>query len=170
MKRFLAGLLVGLVLATASWAVAAEQPIKLIVNGQEVPSDPAPRMIDNRVFVPVRFVAEALGADVNWDDANRAVVIATVLTEIEQTSSEVKAKPTAEGIDYYVNGRILIEYLASKYPDKKISGLGGTNIIWLDEYTFELPLKILSNGQKMWSVKPLMEAGFLTDTDISALK
>jgi len=83
MRRFLIGLLSGLLagvfLATASFGLAA-QPIKLIVNGREVPCDPPPQMIGGRVFVPVRFVAEALGAKVEWDEANRAVVVCSSIS------------------------------------------------------------------------------------------
>ena len=35
------------------------------------------RIVEGRTFIPVRFVAEALGADVTWDDAHRTVVIET---------------------------------------------------------------------------------------------
>lgn len=34
-------------------------------------------LIDNRTYVPVRFIATALGVRVSWDDAQRAVVIET---------------------------------------------------------------------------------------------
>lgn len=35
------------------------------------------RIKEGRTFIPVRFVAEALGADVSWDDAHRTVIIET---------------------------------------------------------------------------------------------
>ena len=34
-----------------------------------------PLLINDRVFVPLRFIMYALGKDVEWDDANRAGVI-----------------------------------------------------------------------------------------------
>jgi len=151
MKRFLSGLLVGLMLATASWAVAAEQPIKLIVNGKEVPSDPAPRMIDNRVFVPVRFVAEALGADVNWDDANRAVVVTTNAT----AKNSININET-QG---YFTGRFIVETLSAKFPDKKIWGLGATDLLYIDDEQFTLPSRLVDN-KLYFSVQPLIEAGY----------
>lgn len=63
-----------LMLVGAIWVMAAE-PIKLIVNGEPLATQPAPEMRENRVLVPVRFVAEALGAQVVWIAKNRAVVI-----------------------------------------------------------------------------------------------
>lgn len=35
----------------------------------------APKAVDEKIFVPVRFVAEALGFDVEWDNSLRAVII-----------------------------------------------------------------------------------------------
>ena len=37
----------------------------------------APVIIDGRTFVPVRFVADELGANVAWDDATKTVTIKT---------------------------------------------------------------------------------------------
>lgn len=68
------GLLVGLILVTASFALAG-QPIKLIINGKEIQCDVPPQMINGRVMVPARFVAEPLGAEVLWDSAYNAVNI-----------------------------------------------------------------------------------------------
>lgn len=73
------GLLVGAILATASFSLAG-QPIKLVVNGREVSCDPSPQIIDNHVFVPLRFVAEALGATVEWDETNNAVYVNSAFT------------------------------------------------------------------------------------------
>lgn len=79
MKRFsigiLIGLLAGLILATTTFAIAAPGTIKLIVNEKEIQCDVPPRLINGRVMVPARFVAEPLGAKVGWDDAKNAVII-----------------------------------------------------------------------------------------------
>lgn len=78
MRRFWLGILVGVVigalLATTGMGLAA-QSIRLVVNGKEVPSVPPPQMIGGRVFVPIRFVAEALGAKVEWNGKKQIVTI-----------------------------------------------------------------------------------------------
>ena len=76
-KYLLIGLVTGLIVATATFALAAN-PIKLIVNGQEIQCDVPPQNINGRALVPARFVAESLGASVTWDAANNAVVITSV--------------------------------------------------------------------------------------------
>ncbi|MFE6074706.1 copper amine oxidase N-terminal domain-containing protein [Paenibacillus sp. NPDC057886] len=53
----------------------AKGTIKIVVNNQTVAPDVAPRMIDNRVMVPISFVSKALGANVNWDQKNQTVTI-----------------------------------------------------------------------------------------------
>lgn len=37
--------------------------------------DTAPVIRNNRTYVPIRFIAEELGMDVNWDHENRKVII-----------------------------------------------------------------------------------------------
>lgn len=78
MKRFSIGLLIGLligVILTIPMYSLAQQPIKLIINGQQIQCDVPPQNINGRVLVPARFVAEPLGATVEWDGINRVVKI-----------------------------------------------------------------------------------------------
>src|SRR6056297_3428344 len=46
-----------------------------IVDGQVVELDVPGTIIDGRTIVPARFIAEALDAKVNWDAANRIVIV-----------------------------------------------------------------------------------------------
>jgi len=61
-------------LLLATFALA-DSPIKLLVNGQNVESDVPVQIIENRTMVPVRALANALGADVSWDEAQRVVSV-----------------------------------------------------------------------------------------------
>ncbi|WP_171005662.1 stalk domain-containing protein [Bacillus sp. E(2018)] len=45
------------------------------VNGKNVSLDSAPIIINDRMVVPVRFFAEAFGADVKWDSSRNMVLI-----------------------------------------------------------------------------------------------
>lgn len=70
-----------IVIGTVTSAIAlvtvsfAKSPIKLNVNGKEITPDVPPQIINGRTMVPVRSVAEALGADVLWDEENRTVIV-----------------------------------------------------------------------------------------------
>lgn len=48
---------------------------KALVNGEEKPMDTAAVIINNRTMVPLRFVSEFLGANVDWNGDNRTVKI-----------------------------------------------------------------------------------------------
>jgi hypothetical protein len=47
------------------------------VNGKEVKTDVAPLIKDSRTFVPLRFIAETMGFNVEWNSANRSIAITT---------------------------------------------------------------------------------------------
>lgn len=49
--------------------------IRLIVNGKDIASDVSPFIQNGRTFVPIRFVAEALGYPVKWDGNTRIVYV-----------------------------------------------------------------------------------------------
>ena len=40
------------------------------VNGQENILDTAPVIINNKLMVPIRFISETFGFEINWDDSN----------------------------------------------------------------------------------------------------
>ena len=46
-----------------------------LVNGKDATLDAAPRAFGGVTYVPLRFVSEALGAHVSWDNAKHAVLI-----------------------------------------------------------------------------------------------
>lgn len=113
MKKFLAGLLTGLLvaalLATAVPALAGVngqfrgyEIIKVLVNGKEVQSDVPAIMMGNRTMVPLRFVSEAMGANVVWDDTARQVEI------------EARILPTANKASI----QSTIQDLAKRYRDR----------------------------------------------------
>lgn len=55
---------------------AADPAIRLEVEGRPVAADPAPFIEQGRTLVPVRFVAEALGAQVSWNPEQQQVTVA----------------------------------------------------------------------------------------------
>lgn len=75
MKKFVAGLVIGLLIATAGVGFAANETIRIFVNNQEVVPDVPPVIIDGRVMIPARFIAEPLGATVEWDEIANTITI-----------------------------------------------------------------------------------------------
>ncbi|MDU7506217.1 MAG: copper amine oxidase N-terminal domain-containing protein, partial [Clostridia bacterium] len=48
---------------------------QLTLNGETRAIDVAPQIRQGRTFVPVRFISEAIGMDVSYDNASRTVSI-----------------------------------------------------------------------------------------------
>ena len=70
------------------------------VDGRSVTLEAAPRILQNRVFVPLTFVAQALGADVTWEAAARQVVVNTpppapAATAAPEQPTQQEVQPTA---------------------------------------------------------------------------
>lgn len=53
----------------------ADSSIKLMVDGQDITSSVAPLIVNDRTLVPIRMVAEQLGAQVIWNNDERTVYI-----------------------------------------------------------------------------------------------
>lgn len=64
--------LVFIMVATIAYAGPS---VKLFVNGQEITPDVPPEVVNGRTMVPVRWVAEALGAKVDWDPISQTVKV-----------------------------------------------------------------------------------------------
>jgi hypothetical protein len=45
------------------------------VNGEALTADVAPEIVNDRAYLPARFVAEAFGAQVGWDEGLQTVLI-----------------------------------------------------------------------------------------------
>ncbi|MCL2198277.1 MAG: copper amine oxidase N-terminal domain-containing protein [Defluviitaleaceae bacterium] len=57
----------------------------IYVNGMRIGMDVAPIIIGGRTLVPVRFVSEAFGADVNWIGEHNLVMICSAPTVFQET-------------------------------------------------------------------------------------
>ncbi len=58
---------------------------KAVANDREFNLEVPACIINNRTMVPVRFAAESVGADVQWDGDNKTVLISTASEEENQT-------------------------------------------------------------------------------------
>jgi len=60
--------------------VSGEQPVNLVINGIPRSPDTPPVIVNGRVMVPIRFVSEALGCAVTWDNDTRTVFVSSSVT------------------------------------------------------------------------------------------
>ena len=91
----------------------AQQKVGFKVAGEVVETNPAPFIDNNRVMVPVREIANILGADVNWDGENQAVKVEKGKKQITMIIGNSRAvingkEVRLEALPVIVNGRTMV--------------------------------------------------------------
>lgn len=152
MKKAVAVLAALAMLLVLVSAVSAASQIKLVVNGEELLTDVAPMNISGRILVPVRVLAEKLGAEVSWDGENQTVSITTPVSpnqdnRIQQlertlapTSPEAAISAWAEAVKTR-NGALQYALMSPELKQASYDELAaanwstGTSSPWIDSYT-----------------------------------
>jgi len=76
----------------------------VIVNGETLPLDTAPLIINGRTMIPLRFVAECFGLGVAWDEKTRNVYIIQNGLDDDEYEYLCNNIPAYEGVAYaYIN-------------------------------------------------------------------
>lgn len=79
-RRALAAVSAALIVCVATFGVLnarAVSVVRIFVDGQEVVPDVPAQIIEGRTMVPIRFVAEAMNAEVAWNPDLYSVIIST---------------------------------------------------------------------------------------------
>lgn len=133
MKRAVSILLMVVMMAMCV-SVSAHSDVKVTLDGNEVYFPDAKPFIDerDRVLVPIRFVSEALGCIVDWENETRTAVIKQDNDEIRYTVYQPMA---------YLNGEMMVmdtygilRDCRTMVPIRFISELLGCTVNW-DEKT-----------------------------------
>ncbi|MCR4419434.1 MAG: stalk domain-containing protein [Clostridia bacterium] len=109
-KRLVTVAVVVILLSVATLALAAA-PVKLVVNGREIRPDVPARLVGGRVMVPVRWVAEALGAKVEWD-ARTGEVRVTPAADPPEVAARKELELLSLGLRAVAGPRELVEKYA----------------------------------------------------------
>lgn len=110
---------------------------KAVVNDQVVSLDVPCRLVSDRTFIPVRFVAETLGMAVDWDNSARTVVIKTPKPTPTPTPEPTQA-PNAgpkliSGISMFTSGGADVILLSSsQFSQPAVSFLSGPDRLVFD--------------------------------------
>lgn len=67
--------------------------IRILVNGNLIHPDVPPQMLNDRIMVPVRFIAEALGTDVKWDEQSQTITITGTVQPPAITPPQTQTPP-----------------------------------------------------------------------------
>lgn len=100
----------------------------VLVDGEAIVNDVAPVIKDSRTFLPIRIVAEELGADVVWNEAEQSVTIvkgnAEIVIYIGQPFAVVNGEPVA------LDAPAFIENDRTYLPVRFIAENLGADVVW----------------------------------------
>ena len=75
MKKLITLIFAGIFILCSFSVSAANNDIKVNVNNSPVTYDSPPVIVNDRTMVPIRQTAEALGANVKWDDSTKTATV-----------------------------------------------------------------------------------------------
>ena len=98
------------------------------VNGVAKTLDAAPIIRNSRTMLPVRFVAENLGATVGWDGATSTVTVTTDTTKLEIKIGATTAK--INGAEVALDSPAFIESSRTYLPVRFVAENLGATVGW----------------------------------------
>lgn len=121
----------------AKWVEKAKTSIILTIgqkdatiNGKTVSNDVAPKIVNDRTMLPIRFIAEALGAKVDWIEESQTVKITAENIDISLVIGEDFATVNGEKID--LDSPSFIENDRTYLPIRFVSEKLGADVKWDD--------------------------------------
>ena len=159
MKKFIAGLLSGIVLCgvvgAATLYEAQPATFKVMVNGKEFTSDPPALVVEGRTYLPLRAMGEALGVPINWTEELRQAEVGTTanlvkVSNLVQTNDKWKMTyldcKTYKEINEYTKAAEGKEFVIVAFDVENISTEGQNfSFFWLGSYfdDYKTPVSIL---------------------------
>ena len=98
------------------------------INGVAHNLDAAPIIRESRTMLPVRFVAEAFGAQIGWDGATSTATVKTDDTTIEITIGATTAK--VNGVEVALDAPAFIENSRTYMPVRFVAENLGATVAW----------------------------------------
>ena len=98
------------------------------LNGATKTMDVAPIIRNSRTMLPVRYVAEALGASIDWDGATSTATLKTADTEIKITVGAATA--TVNGQSVTLDAPAFIENSRTYMPVRFVAEALGGSVAW----------------------------------------
>ena len=121
----------------AKWVEKAKTSIILTIgqkdatiDGKTVSNDVAPKIVNDRTMLPIRFIAEALGAKVDWIEESQTVKITAENIDISLVIGEDFATVNGEKID--LDSPSFIENDRTYLPIRFVSEKLGADVKWDD--------------------------------------
>jgi antitoxin component YwqK of YwqJK toxin-antitoxin module len=93
---------------------------KAMVNGREQSLPAAAQLISGSTFVPLRFISEATGRTINWNEAEQTISISPLPAKEKYEGNLLNGKRNGLG-KLYMNGKLLYE---GNFKDDLMDGQG----------------------------------------------
>ncbi|MCU6786011.1 stalk domain-containing protein [Aedoeadaptatus acetigenes] len=106
-----------------------KKAITILVNGKEVKTDSPAFIKDGRTMVPVRFISEALGLKVGWDQKTRTVTVDEGAKAMKLTIGSKKIV-RADGKETAIDVPAMIKGGRTMVPIRAIGELSGAKVDW----------------------------------------
>lgn len=139
----------------------ADGPIRVLIDGKRVASDPEPFIKNGRTLVPIRIIAEELKAEVSWDNEKRTV-------HISKGDMHVSLVIDSHLIEYTIDNETIynlsdvapqIQEDRTFVPIRLVSNALGVGIDWDNDKR-----AVLINSKQSSNIEPFF------DVKISSLK
>ncbi len=98
------------------------------VNGETITTDVAPVIVNGRTMLPIRFIAEALGAEVEWVETERKVIITKGDTNIVIFIGSEYAYINGEAVK--LDAAAFIEGNRTYLPLRFVAEALGADVVW----------------------------------------
>ena len=131
MKKITAVMMIAAMLC-GNGAAIAEDEIKVYYDGTQIEFDTVPEVVNERTFVPLRAIAEALGAEVAWDGSKDMVTLARddVETYLIIGSDETETQKGEETAQGRLDAAPYIKDERTMVPVRFISEAFGMDVDW----------------------------------------
>ena len=91
------------------------------LNGEEKALDTAPKIINNRTMLPIRFIAESFLFRVDWDETEKVVTVTKQSAEASETQKPQEETPGATDPETDGQGKVLVVYFSATGSTKKVA-------------------------------------------------
>ncbi|SHH31387.1 Copper amine oxidase N-terminal domain-containing protein [Anaerosphaera aminiphila DSM 21120] len=128
MKKTFALVALSSLLMVNSIGAFAQKTVQIKLNGQEIKTDAPGYVKNNRTLVPIRFISESLGYEVEWDEDDREITIEKGNTEIELKVGSTKVE--VNNVEKTIEVAPEINQNRTFVPIRFIAENFGVNVEW----------------------------------------
>ena len=111
--------------------LSQNNPIQVILNGSRLTFDTSPILVNNTTLVPLRTIFEALGMEIDWDEATQTVTAQKDGITLTLTIGSTEASKNGESIFLLTAPQLSIEG-RTLVPIRFIAESLGLNVTWID--------------------------------------